>query len=150
MPAPNILAAERLFRLLAGRHAALIDVRSDEDAAADPRLLPGARRKPAETVPEWGPELSGQSAVIYCAEGHARSEGVAAWLRSLGVSAEILAGGFAGWRAAGLPLVPENRIPPRDDDGATLWVTRSRPKSIGLPAPGSSVASSIPPPASSS
>ena len=129
MPAPNILAAERLFRLV-GRPDTplLIDVRSDKDASADPRVLPGARRRPAETVPEWGPGLSGQSAVIYCAEGHARSEGVAAWLRALGVSAEILAGGFAGWRAAGLPLVPENRIPARDDNGATLWVTRSRPK----------------------
>jgi rhodanese-related sulfurtransferase len=129
MPTPNILAAERLFRLV-GRPdtPVLIDVRSDQDAAADPRLLPAASRKPAETVTDWGPELSGRSAVIYCAEGHARSEGVAAWLRSLGVSAEVLAGGFAGWRAAGLPLVPENRIPPRDDGGATLWVTRSRPK----------------------
>ena len=27
-----------------------------------------------------------------------------------------------------MPLVPEDRIPPRDADGATLWVTRSRPK----------------------
>jgi len=129
MPAPNVLAAERLFRLV-GRPdtPVLIDVRSDKDASADPRVLPGARRKPAETVADWGPGLSGQSAVVYCAEGHARSEGVAAWLRALGVSAEILAGGFAGWRAAELPLVPEERIPSLDDTGATLWVTRSRPK----------------------
>ena len=129
MPAPNILTAERLFRLI-GRHDTpiLIDVRSDEDAAADRRLLPGSMRRSAETVSEWASSLAGRSVVVLCAEGHARSEGVAAWLRSAGASAEILEGGYAAWRAAELPLVPEDRIPPRDADGATLWVTRSRPK----------------------
>ena len=65
---------------------------------------------------------------MICAEGHARSEGVAAWLRSAGARAEVLEGGHAAWRAAGLPLVPEAAIPRRGADGATLWVTRARPK----------------------
>ena len=129
MSAPNALSSDMLIRLV-GRPdtPVLIDVRSDEDAAADPRLVPGAMRRRAETVANWAPALSGVSAIVLCAEGHARSEGVAAWLRAVGASAEILEGGYAAWRAAGLPLVPEGRIPPRDADGATLWVTRSRPK----------------------
>ena len=128
MPAPNILPAERLFQLV-GRPdtPVLVDVRSDKDAAADPRLLPGASRKPAEKVPEGGPELSGRSEDLL--RGRARSK---RRRRRLAPSAQSFRWNpcrrIAGWRAAGLPLVPENRIPARDDDGATLWVTRARPK----------------------
>jgi rhodanese-related sulfurtransferase len=129
MPAPNSITPDKLFRLL-GRPDTplLIDVRSPEDAGADPRLVPGAHRRPSETVAAWAPGLSGRQVVAICAEGHARSEGVAGWLRLAGARAEILEGGQAAWAAAGLPLVPEDRIPGRDDMGATLWVTRARPK----------------------
>ena len=129
MAAPNTISSEMLFRLI-GRPdtPVLIDVRSEKDAAADPRLVPGSARRPAETVATWAPALCGVSAVVLCAEGRARSEGVAAWLRAVGASAEVLEGGYAAWRTAGLPLIPEERIPPRDAAGATLWVTRSRPK----------------------
>ena len=91
MSAPNTLSSDMLIRLV-GRPdtPVLIDVRSDEDAAADPRLAPGAMRRRAEAVANWAPALSGVSAVVLCAEGHARSEGVAAWLRAVGASAEIL------------------------------------------------------------
>jgi rhodanese-related sulfurtransferase len=129
MPAPQALTADKLARLI-GRPDTpiLLDVRSHRDAAADPRLLPGALRRAAEDVADWAGSFAGRSVVAVCAEGHARSEGVAAWLRQAGARAEILEGGFAAWRAAGLPLVPEARIPPRDGAGATLWVTRARPK----------------------
>ena len=40
----------------------------------------------------------------------------------------VLEGGLEAWRAAGLPLVPAAKLPPRDAKGRTLWVTRSRPK----------------------
>jgi hypothetical protein len=54
---------------------------------------------------------------------------VAAWLRHAGASsAEVLVGGHAAWAQAGLPLVPEGKLPPRDPQGRTVWVTRSRPK----------------------
>jgi len=49
-------------------------------------------------------------------------------LRQAGAAARSLDGGFQGWRAANLPLVPEEKIPPRDTQGRTLWVTRARPK----------------------
>lgn len=129
MPAPNSLTCERLFRLI-GRPdtPVLIDVRNAQDAAADPALLPSAVRRNAETVATWSQTYAGRSVVLICAQGHARSEGVAAWLRTAGAQAEILEGGHAAWRDAGLPLVPENRIPSRDGAGATQWVTRARPK----------------------
>ena len=37
-------------------------------------------------------------------------------------------GGFEGWKAAKLPLVPAEKLPPRDAQGRTVWVTRARPK----------------------
>ncbi len=52
----------------------------------------------------------------------------AAVLRSEGVTAEVLDGGFAAWMAVGLPTVSLAHLPPRHDDGRTWWVTRARPK----------------------
>jgi rhodanese-related sulfurtransferase len=108
---------------------ALIDVRAKEDFAADPRFIPGAIRRPHETASSWALEFAGRSAVIICEKGQKLSEGVAAWLRHAGSpSAEVLVGGHAAWAQAGLPLVPEGKLPPRDPQGRTVWVTRSRPK----------------------
>jgi hypothetical protein len=39
-----------------------------------------------------------------------------------------LEGGFVDWEKAKLPLVPVAKIPKRDIEGSTLWVTRARPK----------------------
>lgn len=45
MSAPNAIASEKLLRLIGtARVPVILDVRSDEDFAADPRLLPGAIR----------------------------------------------------------------------------------------------------------
>ena len=75
------------------------------------------------------PEFAGRSAVVICETGRGASEGVAAWLRHGGASsAEVLVGGHAAWAQAGLPLVPEGKLPSRDSQGRTVWVTRSRPK----------------------
>ena len=42
--------------------------------------------------------------------------------------AHSLEGGALAWAAAGLPMVPGAKLPPRDAQGRTVWVTRSRPK----------------------
>ena len=42
--------------------------------------------------------------------------------------ADALEGGFEAWRKAKLPLVPTAKLPPRDAQGRTVWVTRARPK----------------------
>jgi rhodanese-related sulfurtransferase len=126
MSSINAIPAEKLVRLIGVPHGpALIDVRLEEDFAADPRLIPGAVRRPHQTASEF----AGRSAVVICEKGQKLSEGVAAWLRNVGASsAEVLLGGHAAWVEEGLPLVPESKLPPRDPQGRTVWVTRERPK----------------------
>lgn len=123
------ITTEKLARLIGLPKApVLVDVRTEEDYRADPRRLPGSLRRPAAEVASWAPALAGVSVVTVCARGRKLSEGAAAWIRHAGGSAEALAGGFAAWAAAGLPLVPEDRLPPCDAAGRTVWVTRARPK----------------------
>ena len=126
----NTISAEKLARLIGvPRGPTLIDVRTKGDFAADPRFIPGAIRRPHGTVSSWAPEFAGRSAIVICDKGQKLSEGVAAWLRQAGASAaEVLVGGHSAWAEAGLPLVPEGKLPPRDPQGRTVWVTRSRPK----------------------
>ena len=126
----NTISAEKLARLIGVPHGpALIDVRLDDEFAADQRFIPGAVRRSHATVSNWAPEFSGRATVVICHEGQKLSEGVAAWLRHAGSpSAEVLVGGHAAWAQAALPLVPEGKMPPRDPQGRTVWVTRSRPK----------------------
>ncbi|WP_270936818.1 sulfurtransferase/chromate resistance protein [Falsiroseomonas oryzae] len=126
---PNTIAPQQLARRIGLPDApVLIDVRTAEDAAADPRLLPGSIRRDHRDVAAWAEAFRGQAVVTVCQQGLKLSEGAAAWLRHAGARAEVLEGGFAGWAAAGLPLVAADRIPPRDAEGRTLWVTRARPK----------------------
>ena len=129
MPAPNSISVEKLARLVGTPAQPLIvDVRTGEDFAADPRLVPGSIRRSHENVSDWAPSLLGRSAVVTCQRGAKISEGTAAWLRHEGVPAETLEGGTAAWAAAGLSTVPEAKLPARDGQGRTLWVTRARPK----------------------
>jgi rhodanese-related sulfurtransferase len=126
----NSISADKLWRLVGVPHGpAIIDVRDKDAFAADPRFIPGAIRRPRQTISAWAPEFAGRSVVAICENGRGQSEGVAAWLRDCGAaSAEVLAGGHEAWAEAGLPLVPEGKLPQRDPHGRTVWVTRSRPK----------------------
>jgi rhodanese-related sulfurtransferase len=133
MPAPDAIQADKLAKLIGTpRCPTLLDVRTEAARAADPRLLPAARTLgEAEIMPDALPRLAAAltgPVVVTCAEGHRRSQGVAAMLRSAGVPAEYLEGGQAAWVAAGFPLVDPGKITARDADGRTVWVTRSRPK----------------------
>jgi rhodanese-related sulfurtransferase len=123
------ISSEKLSRLIGTAGApTLVDVRIDEDFAADPRLIPGATRFSHKDVQDWGPRLTGQSVVVVCQKGQKLSEGTAAWLRHASIGAETLEGGHLGWKEAALPTVPADKIPKRDGRGRTVWVTRSRPK----------------------
>jgi rhodanese-related sulfurtransferase len=110
---------------------AILDVRDDEDYAADPRLLPCTLKrdwdKTAAWLDAWNPPL-GTRAVVVCQKGLKLSEGVAALLRARGIAAEVLEGGFLAWREAGGLLLSPAKLPPRDAKGGTVWVTRARPK----------------------
>jgi rhodanese-related sulfurtransferase len=123
------ISSDKLARLIGTANAPLlVDVRIDDDFAADPRLIPGAIRRSHRDVQDWSGGLNGQSVVVICHKGQKLSEGTAAWLRHHNVSAENLEGGQVGWREAKLPTVPAGKIPKRDGRGRTVWVTRSRPK----------------------
>ena len=124
MPAFNAISPDKLARLIGTPDCpAIVDVRPDGD-----ELLPASYRRPAESAAEWARDFAETSAVVSCVHGHERSAGAAAILRSQGVDAEILEGGFAAWRAAGLPVIPAAKLPPRDGQDRTVWVTRARPK----------------------
>jgi rhodanese-related sulfurtransferase len=123
------ISTEKLSRLIGTANAPiLIDVRIDDDFAADPRLIPGAMGRSHRDVHDWASNLTGQSVVIIYQKGEKLSEGTAALLRHNSVAAETLEGGQLGWQKAELPSVPADKIPKRDGRGRTIWVTRSRPK----------------------
>jgi rhodanese-related sulfurtransferase len=129
MASANSISVDKLARLI-GRPdcPALIDLRTDEDFAVDPRLLPGSVRRRFAAVDDWAGDLGARHAVVVCQKGLKLSEGVAAWLRHAGVAAEVLEGGSLAWAAAGQPMVPAAKLPPLDARGRTVWVTRARPK----------------------
>jgi rhodanese-related sulfurtransferase len=129
MSSYSSISTDKLSRLIGTANApALIDVRIDEDIAADPRLIPGAVRRSHRDIQDWAGSFVGKSVVVICQKGQKLSEGTAAWLRHGNIAAEILEGGHLAWRQAELPTVPADKIPKRDGRGRTVWVTRERPK----------------------
>ncbi|MGJ4946915.1 chromate resistance protein ChrB domain-containing protein [Bradyrhizobium sp. HKCCYLS20291] len=123
------ISPDKLGRLIGTPQCpVLIEVCTDADRAADPRLIPGAIQRCAEEAPQWAPEFAGRSVIVICKRGGKLAQGTAAWLRVAKASAETLEGGFEAWAAANLPLVPAAKLPPRNADGRTVWVTRARPK----------------------
>ena len=124
MSATNSISPEKLARLLGTPSCpTIIDVRPDGE-----QLLPASKQRTAETVGDWANTLAGRKVVISCIHGKERSAGVAAILRSEGIEAEILEGGFAAWSDAGLPVIDAAKLPQRDPAGRSVWVTRARPK----------------------
>ena len=129
MPTPTAIPVDKLARLVGTAGCpVVVDVRPDDALRDDPRRIPGSVRRSAADIARWSADLAGRSAVVICRHGHELSHGAAAYLRQAGVAAETLEGGFDAWEAAGLPLVPEAKLPPRDARGRTVWVTRARPK----------------------
>ncbi|MGO4566143.1 chromate resistance protein ChrB domain-containing protein [Rhizobium sp. 2YAF20] len=129
MPSHLEISSEKLSRLVGMPSApVIIDVRTAEDFALDPRLVPTSLRRDHVDVGSWARELEPRPVIVVCQRGAKLSHGVAAYLRSAGIAAESLEGGFEAWIAAGGPAVPEEKLPRRDILGRTVWVTRSRPK----------------------
>lgn len=129
MPSPTEITVPQLSRLVGTPEAPVIlDVRIDEDFDADPRIIPASHRRDFRSSAEWAPLYAGRKVVVSCQKGLKLSQGAAAWLRHAGAEAFSLEGGFEAWREAGQMLVKLDKLPPRDAEGRTLWVTRARPK----------------------
>jgi rhodanese-related sulfurtransferase len=129
MPSNISISADKLHRLIGTPNCpSVVDVRTDDEWAAAPLLIPGSVRRRRGDPLVWAGEFAGRSVIVICESGGKTSQGVAALLRHAGVSAEVLEGGFKAWSRDGLPLVTAARLPPPDHHGRTVWVTRSRPK----------------------
>ncbi len=129
MTSPSQITVSQLSRLVGLPDCpTIIDVCTDEDFAADPRLIPGSMRYSFREIGELSPGLAGKRAVVVCHKGFKLSQGAAAILRDSGIAAESLEGGIVAWREAGEPLVPVAKGPIPNNQGRTVWVTRHRPK----------------------
>ncbi len=129
MPAPNEITCAKLLRLIGTPECpVIVDISIDPDFEADPYLIPGSFRHSHRNRDSLLTKLDGRKCVLTCQKGIKLSQGLAAWLRAEGVEAEYLSGGMHGWRdAPGMMRIPAAKIPDAVD-GATLWVTRHRPK----------------------
>lgn len=129
MTAPNEISVPQLLRLIGTPTCpVIVDISLDADFADDPHLIPGSFRHPHSDIAGLKERLAGRNCVVTCQKGLKLSQGLVARLRADGLRAEYLRGGIHAWRAAaGTSRVPGAALPDRVD-GATLWVTRHRPK----------------------
>ena len=136
MPSTTEITVSQLSRLIGlPQTPIIIDVRPQDELAADPRLIPGAEHRDPEALTSSAARFERQSVIVVCQEGLQLSQGVSAWMRHHGIAAQTLEGGFAAWRAEGQLLIPADRIPSRDSQGRTVWVTRARPKIVRIACP---------------
>lgn len=107
----------------------IVDVRRRDVYDTAPGLLPNAVWRDAADVDRWAGALDrARVIVLSCKAGHEMSQMATASLRAQGFDARMLAGGYAAWKDAALPLVTKatlNRLAP---ERPSVWVTRRRPK----------------------
>ena len=73
------ITPEALWALLGRPDAPVVlDVRIEADVAADPVLIPSARRLPGLKAASWAGCFAGREVVAACAHGHAISQGAVA------------------------------------------------------------------------
>ncbi|MDA7087509.1 rhodanese-like domain-containing protein [Pseudomonas sp. SA3-5] len=92
---------------VAGRQFTLLDVRRASARQADAATIGGAQWFEPEAVLSWKDQVPRDRPVIlFCAQGHEISQGIAATLMAMGLDARYLIDGFAGWQRAGQPTQP--------------------------------------------
>ena len=104
----------------------LLDVRPQARFDLSRRMLAGAQRCPADQIPAFAAALlvsnPHQEVVTYCVYGHHVSQNAAAAMRTAGLNARALAGGFEGgedgvdntddiaqWRSVMLPTIAKGK-----------------------------------------
>jgi rhodanese-related sulfurtransferase len=112
----------------------IVDVRTDEDIAKQPRLIPGAIRGATALDDDWLRGLPRTHRIlVYCVHGGERSTKAAEAIAALGFPVSTLEGGLQAWIEAGYATIrqrPELIVP-----GGSRWVTRERPKIDRLACP---------------
>ena len=129
MAAPNEITVSQLLRLIGTPDCpVIVDISIDPDFDDDPNLIPGAFRHPHTDIAGLMTRLDGRACIVTCQRGIKLSQGIVARLCNDGIRAEYLQGGNFAWRDhKPAPRIPAAKIPDLID-GATLWVTRHRPK----------------------
>ncbi|AYD65090.1 sulfurtransferase [Achromobacter spanius] len=86
----------------AGFPHTLIDVRRKLRRMEDGVSIPEGQWLDPALWLDWKDTIANtQAVVVYCAEGHELSQGLAATLQAMGIDARYLIGGIQAWRAAG-------------------------------------------------
>lgn len=128
MPLENTISTQQLSSVIGTADCpTLVDLRIDEDFAADPRLIPTAFRRDFLGVQDWGDQLPDRPVVVVCHKGLKISQGVAALLRSQGRNAVHLIGGSVAWAEQNRMTIPAERLPSTVAEGPSRWVTSFEP-----------------------
>jgi rhodanese-related sulfurtransferase len=107
----------------------IFDVRRREVFDQAPGLLPGAAWRDIAAIGQWSAGLDRRRTIVFaCRLAHQMSQIPAAHLRGEGYDARVLAGGYAAWIDARLPLVAKSALDRFAQQRPSLWVTRRRPK----------------------
>jgi rhodanese-related sulfurtransferase len=107
----------------------LFDVRRRETYDTAEAMLPAAVWRDIAAIEQWSVALDARQPVVFaCRFGHHMSQIAAAHLRGEGFDARVLAGGYAGWVEAKLPMVSKAALDQFASKRPSLWVTRRRPK----------------------
>jgi rhodanese-related sulfurtransferase len=106
----------------------IVDVRRRDAYDASPGVLPTASWADAKSTDWIGPIDRARPVAVACKAAHEMSQMAAAELRARGYDAAVLAGGYAAWSEAKLPLVNKPALDRFAPKRPSLWVTRRRPK----------------------
>src|SRR5262245_60209454 len=136
MPSPTEITVAQLSHLIGLPGAPLLaDVRTEQEYKSDPHLIPTAQRQLSISVEGRCTRHAGHPIVVVCQNGGTPSQAVAARFRHEGYEAQTLEGGYSMWRELRQPLVRASKVPQRDNEGRTIWVTRARPKVVRVACP---------------
>ena len=112
-----------------GRAPQIFDTRRREVYDSAPGVLPGADWRDIAGIEHWSAGLDPDRPVVFaCRLAHQMSQIPAARLREEGFDARVLAGGYAAWIDARLPLVAKAALDRFAPQRPSQWITRRRPK----------------------
>jgi rhodanese-related sulfurtransferase len=128
--ASDFISPNDLWTLIGTAQAPqIVDTRKRAVYDSAPGLLPGAVWHDIADIERWSGELDRDRPVVFaCQSAHQMSQIPAAHLRGEGFDARVLAGGYAGWTEAKLPLVGKPALDRFMPQRPSLWVTRRHPK----------------------
>jgi rhodanese-related sulfurtransferase len=118
-----------LWRLIGTAHVPqIVDARRRDAYDTAAGVLPAAVWRDAKTI-DWIASLDrARPVVVACKAAHEMSQTAVAELRARGYAASVLAGGYAAWSEAALPMVDRATLERFVPQRPSLWVTRRRPK----------------------